>query len=124
MDIPTTTKLTYTKGKAGKTFTEYKLNEALEYPKLLRISEKEEKYFLSIIQGNKWVQFPLYTTEHFDFYGVSVPLQGVGNLDSLFIIYFKPSLSLIEVRIWENVNIERGNMAELNELINLIIYQF
>ena len=121
MDIPTTTKLTYTKGKAGKTFTEYKLNETGNYPKLLRISEKNEKLYLSIKQGDKWVQSLMRTTDSFHFYGASVPFKGA---ESLLVAYFKPSLSLLEVRIWEDVTAARGNMAELNELINLIIYQF
>lgn len=121
MDIPATTKITYTKSKAGKTFTEYKLNETGNYPKLVRISQDKEQYLLSVKQGNKWVKSPMHTTEHFDFYGVSIPYKGQ---EIILVISFKPSYSTLETRVLDGVSLERGNMLELNELINLIIYQF
>lgn len=121
MDIPITTKLTYSKGNVCKTFTEYTLNESGEYPETLRIVERGEQYFLSIKQDGTWVQYKMYPTDHFHFYSVSVPFRGN---EIILIVYFKPSLSVIELRVWEDVSVKLGNMAELNELISLIIYQF
>jgi hypothetical protein len=121
MDIPVTTKVTYTKGKLFKTFKEYKLNEAGSFPKYLRISTKDERHYLSVRKDNAWVTALMHYTEHFHFYCVSAPFKGV---ESIFIVYYKPSLKDIEVRIWEGVNIEIGSRTELNELVNLIIYQF
>ncbi|WP_373708855.1 hypothetical protein [Kaistella sp.] len=121
MDIPITAKLTYSKGKAGKTFTEYTLNETANYPETLRVVKKREQNFLSIKEGGKWVQCLLCTTDHFHFYAVSVPFRGT---EIILVVHYKPSSSMIEVRVWKDVSVERGKMAELNELINLIIYQF
>lgn len=121
MDIPITTKLTYSKGKTGKTYAEYILKESSNYPESFRIAEKGEQCFLSIKQDSKWVQYKMFPTDHFHFYAVSVPFRGA---EVILIVFFKPSFSIIELRVWKDVSVERGNMAELNELINLIIYQF
>lgn len=121
MHVSTTIKVTYNERKGSKAFKEYRLNEAESSPELFRISEDDGKYFLSIKNNNKWTQSKMHTTEHFDFYGVSVPFNGA---EILLVVHYKPSFSMIEVRVWKGVSVEHGDMAELNELINLIIYQF